>query len=139
MKGSWRNVRAMKWEEQSFSLFTVMLRMRQFGLVQRDEVEKIKSNELSDFVSDTEKSHELFQDEILFLKDVVLQNRLALDLLSVEQGGGVYMYMNQSCCMFHEDFVTQQQKLAKNDSTLSLTWHRRLDHPQEKPDGSRDN
>ncbi|KAG8126510.1 hypothetical protein E2320_021764, partial [Naja naja] len=94
MKGSWRNVRAMKWEERSFSLFTAMLRMRQFGLVQRDE------------------------DEILFLKDVVLQNRLALDLLLVEQVGGVYMYMNQSCCMFHEGFVTQQQKLAKKNSTL---------------------
>lgn len=28
------------------------------------------------------------------------------------------MYMNQSCCMFHEGFVTQQQKLAKIVSIL---------------------
>lgn len=36
----------------------------------------------------------------------------------MEQGGVVYMYMNQSCCIFHEGFVTQQQKLAKIVSTL---------------------
>lgn len=28
------------------------------------------------------------------------------------------MYMNQSCCVFHESFVTQQQKLVKIVSTL---------------------
>ena len=42
------------------------------------------------------------QNEILSVKNMVLQHRLALDMVLMQQGG-LCAYLNETCCVFHDE------------------------------------
>ena len=56
------------------------------------------------------------QNEIISVKNMVLQHRLALDMVLLQQGG-ICAYINETCCIFHDE---QQGLILDHDNLSAL-------------------